>query len=174
MAETTEGPPLWGVRKTIAVMLPMALVGWLVWFTYFASQDTKMKLSKAKGGECIVLKEPLPESGSVQSLLRKRECSKTHNAEIYARFEYPGSPGADQPTPEENCRRTPDGATAEQDAFYQRLLGALDDSDSTLLLLTNNPSAAEDREYVCVVAFPERSGSYLGDLAATLSPPTTT
>lgn len=174
MAADTDEPQLWGVRKTLAVTLPVALVGWLIWFTYFASQDTKLKVSKAKGGECVVLEEPLPASGSVKSVVRKRDCDSTHNAEIYARFDYPGNPGADQPTPEENCRRTPEGATTDQAAFYDRFIGALDDSGHTLLLITNNGDPAQKREYICLVAFPERPGSYLGELAATLSPPTTT
>ncbi len=174
MAEGTNQPQLWGVRKTLAVTVPLAVVGWLVWFAYFASQDTKLKISKAKGGECIVLTEPLPQSGSVHSTLRKRDCDSTHNAEVYARFDYPGNPGADQPTPEENCRRTPDGATTDQAAFYDRFLDALDESGNTLLLLTNNGDPAKKREYVCIVAFPERPGSYLVELASQLSPPTTT
>ena len=174
MADGSDEPQLWGVRKTLAVTIPLALVGYLVWFAYFASQDTKLKVSKAKGGECIVLDEPLPQSGSFESVLRKRDCDSKHNAEIYARFDYPGNPGADQPTPEENCRRTPDGATTDEAAFYERLLSTLDESGHTLLLLTNNPDPAKKREYVCIVAFPERPGSYLGELVNQISPPTTT
>jgi hypothetical protein len=83
-------PQLWGLRKTLAIVVPLTALGALAAVLMIA-KDTRLQLSKAKGGECVVLATPLPTNDSVVKEFRRTGCSKAHNAEVYTSFRYPGT-----------------------------------------------------------------------------------
>ena len=159
-------PELWGVRRTMAVAIPLTVLGFLVAITYFASQDTRLKLSKAKGGECIVLPSPYPAEGSALHEMHQRDCDKNHNAEIYAVFKYPGTPAAGSPTPTQNCREAPAGLGESDAARFRRFMTGLVSHGGSLLELTDNADATADRHYACIVTFPDRHGRFLDVVSA--------
>jgi hypothetical protein len=160
---------LWGFKKTAMVVVPLSLVAALIVFAYLP-RDEKLKVSAAKGGECI----QMPES-TVTKLLRKRDCDQTHTGEIFAAFDnYPAQPAPDQPTPEENCLRLPEKLTPDEATLYQKALDRLLLSGHELVVIANNEPGYE-RDVACVIAFAEpRVGSYLQELAVTLGPLPTT
>ena len=152
--------PIWGTRKTLKYVVPASVLAFLVVMA-FLPHDSALKVSKAKGGECIVL-----PTSSVVNMLQKRDCDQPHTGEVYAAFRYPGVPAADQPAPEENCQRVPDGLTADQAAYYQRVLDVLAASGNQQILVTNNADTTQDREYACIIGIPEQKGQYLDVVAA--------
>lgn len=163
-----EPPPLWGIKKTLKFTVPLVIVGGLIVLTYLP-KDEAVKVSKLKGGECIML----PETSVVRNV-QKRDCDRLHEGEVYAAFPYPGSTIAGEPSPEENCSRVPDGLTEEEAAYYQRVVDLLDSSGKDQLLLTNNADSAKNREYACVLATPDQKGRLLDQIALAADPPTTT
>jgi hypothetical protein len=168
MAQDRNEPELWGVVKTLKVVVPVSVVALLVAVTYFIAQDKALKLSAVKGGECVLLGTPTPPDGSVIHLFHQRECAKSHDAEIWAGFHYPAIPAPGQPSPRANCLDT-HGATAAQSAYLARFVAALEASGRPLLIFTNNASTTSAREYACVVDVGRRTGSYLAALATSVA-----
>ena len=163
-----EPPQLWGFKKTLKFTVPLVAVGALVVYAYIP-HDKMVKVSKLKGGECIML----PDKNVVRNL-QQRECDKTHTGEVYAAFNYPGSTIAGEPSPSENCSRLPDGATEEEAAFYERVLGEMADTGKEQELLSNNEDETVDRSYACVLSTPDQKGRLLDQIALAADPPTTT
>ena len=168
----TSPPELWGLRRTLMVAVPLTVLGLLIVYAYLP-HDTSVKLSKVKGGECIVL----PQTSVVRNL-QKRECSKEHDGEVYAGFKYPGSTIAGEPSPQENCLRAPDGLSPDQEAYYAKVIDLLQNSGKELLLLSNNVDETQDRDYACVIRVPGQTSRYLDQVSAAAgpvptSPPTT-
>jgi len=159
----------WGLKRTLKYAVPLMLVGAFVVYAYLP-HDAKLKVSAAKGGECIVV----PDS-PVTRTLRTRDCDRNHDGEIYAAFRnYPGDPGPGEPTPQENCLRMPEGLTPEETVLYERAIDLIVGSGHPLIVITNNEDQTAQRDYVCVVTFPERTGSFLEEVAAQVQPSTTT
>ena len=164
-------PELWGLRRTLMVAVPLTVLGLLIVYAYLP-HDTSVKLSKVKGGECIVL----PDTSVVRNL-QKRECSKEHDGEIYAKFSYPGSTVPGQPSPEENCALT-EGFSPDEAAYWSKVIDLLQNSGKELLLLSNNADQTQDRDYACVIKVPGQTSRYLDQVSAAAgpvptSPPTT-
>ena len=158
--ESDESAP-WGVLKTAKVVIPLSILVVLVLFA-FQTHDTALKVSKAKGGECIVL-----PTESVTNVLQNRDCERPHTGEVYVAFEYPAIPAPGEPTPEENCRELPLDLTAEQAAQYQRFLDIIARPELDKILVSNNEDETMKRDYACIIGFPERTGSYLREAMQT-------
>jgi len=163
-SEHSEHSEPWGVLKTAKVVIPLSILVVLVLFA-FQAHDTALKVSKAKGGECLVL-----PTATVSKVLQKRECDRPHTGEVYGTFKYPGEVPPGAPTPEENCQRLPDDLTPQQAALAQRMLDEIAAPGNTFVLVTNNADSTKDRHYACIVGFPERTGSYLAEVASAASP----
>jgi hypothetical protein len=156
----------WGLRRTVVVVAAVTMVGLLVALAFMRT-DEATRVSKLKGGECLVT----PQATYVK-VVRTRPCTEPHTAEVYARFGYPGITVPGSLTPAENCRRAPDGMTPDQAAIVERVLAATEPQGSIgQLVITNNENPERDRDYACLVTFPERTGSYLSEAVA---PVTTT
>lgn len=164
MADESEP---WGLKKTAQVVIPISIVVFLAVYA-FLPHDQAMKVSKAKGGECIML----PTANVVKNV-KKVDCDRPHDGEIVAAFEYPGIVAAGQPTPEENCKRIPDGLTPEETALYQRVMAILEEAGYPDPLITNNVDSTRNRDYICVVSMPERTGAYLAEVLAAAQGTTT-
>lgn len=164
-------PELWGIRKTLTIVIPLTALGALAAVLMIA-KDTRLQLSKAKGGECVVLDAPLPVDDSVVKEFRRTGCSKAHNAEVYTSFRYPGTTTPGTPTPAETCSQPPAGITAAEAARVERFMKELDRRGAGRLHLTNKSAKNVDRDYVCLATFTSRTGRLLDEvvLAAATGP----
>jgi hypothetical protein len=155
-----DQPELWGFKRTARIVVPATLAIGLVAFLMF-SRGEQLKVSKARGGECIIA-----PTSTVVNVLQKRDCDDPHNAEIVAAFEYPANPAEGEPTPEETCTLLPPDLPPDELAIAQRVLAILDDAGYPNMIVTNNADSTKKRDYVCLVTFPTRTGSFGDDIIA--------
>jgi hypothetical protein len=153
-----DQPELWGFKRTARVVVPATLAVGLVAFLMF-SRGEQLKVSNAKGGECIVA-----PTETVVNVVQQRDCDDAHDAEIVGTVDQPANVGADQPSPEENCTRLPEGLTPAELTYYQEVMERLIADGYPSMIVRNNPDPAKRHEYLCLITFPSRTGSYVQEV----------